>query len=219
MNDGGVAGTRRHGQGALALGIAGTAFAAYPASRPYPDGPAVWTQFWWVPAHLLGVIAFASLVPGLAVWWSVHRGTAGERPAWAALIVCGVGTALVLPYYGAESFGLAALGAAVPGGVAPAVADAVAEQVRMAPLPAATFLAGLLALAAAGVLVAVAAVRGGRVPVVPAVLLAAGLVLYLPQFFAPAPVRIAHGVLLAAGCLLTALTLHRAPAPSRHPAT
>ena len=34
-----------------------------------------------------------------------------------------------------------------------------------------------------------------------------GLILYLPQFFWPPPVRIAHGLLLAAGCLWLAIGL------------
>jgi hypothetical protein len=34
-----------------------------------------------------------------------------------------------------------------------------------------------------------------------------GLVLYLPQFFLPPPVRVAHGLLLAAGCLWLAIGL------------
>jgi hypothetical protein len=39
------------------------------------------------------------------------------------------------------------------------------------------------------------------------VLLAAGLALYLPQFWAGQPLRIAHGLIVAAGCLLLAAGL------------
>jgi hypothetical protein len=36
------------------------------------------------------------------------------------------------------------------------------------------------------------------------ILFATGLALFLPQFFSPAPVRIAHGILLAAGSIVLA---------------
>jgi hypothetical protein len=42
------------------------------------------------------------------------------------------------------------------------------------------------------------------------VLFALGFVLFLPRFFTPAAVRIAHGVLVAAGSIWPALTLSRA---------
>ncbi|MEQ3554520.1 hypothetical protein WIS52_28975 [Pseudonocardia nematodicida] len=197
--------------GATALGVAGVAFVAYPASRPYVDGPSVWVAPLWIPSHLLGVLAFALLVPGLAALWSAHRGTPGERAAWSGLLTAGAGVALVLPYYGAESFALAELGR--PGtGVPPATVDALAEGIRMGPYAVTTFAAGLAALAVAGVAVAVALRRGGVLPPAAGLVFAIGLVLYLPQFFAPPALRIAHGALLAAGCLLLAVVLHRAAA-------
>lgn len=60
------------------------------------------------------------------------------------------------------------------------------------------------------------AVRRGRVlPAWTGWLLAAGFVLYLPQFFAPAWLRVAHGVLVAAGCLAVAWYLVLARRPRR----
>jgi hypothetical protein len=58
-----------------------------------------------------------------------------------------------------------------------------------------------------------------RVRTAAAALAVAGI-LYLPQFFGPPPVRIAHGVLLAVGCLWLAagLWIRRAPAPTPAPA-
>jgi hypothetical protein len=41
------------------------------------------------------------------------------------------------------------------------------------------------------------------------VLFAAGFALFLPQFYLPAGGRIAHGVLLAAGCVWLAVALTR----------
>ncbi|ANY06221.1 hypothetical protein [Pseudonocardia sp. HH130630-07] len=197
----------RTGAGVVAMGGAGIAFALYPALRPYVDGPQVWAQPLWVPSHLLGVAGFALLVPGLAAVWSRTRGTVGASAAWLAVVLAGVGAALVLPYYGAEAFGLAQLtGLAAPDAVA------AAEAIRMGPYAVTTFGAGLLALAVAGVAVPLAARRSGVLPVGAAGVLAAGLVLYLPQFFAAPPLRIAHGVLLGAGCLLVARAVVR-PAP------
>ena len=40
-----------------------------------------------------------------------------------------------------------------------------------------------------------------------AILIATGMALFLPQFFSPAPVRIAHGILLAAGSIILAAAL------------
>lgn len=44
------------------------------------------------------------------------------------------------------------------------------------------------------------AVRAGRLPAVPAVVLGAAFLLYIPQFFAPPALRIAHGVLMLVAC-------------------
>ncbi|SFO01361.1 hypothetical protein SAMN05216207_102724 [Pseudonocardia ammonioxydans] len=198
--------------GVAALGVAGVAFAAFPVLRPYVDGPQVWAHPLWVPAHLLGALGFALLVPGFAAVWARLRGTPGEGPAWAALLLAGAGAALVLPYFGAESYGLAALSG--PG------SEAVAEAIRMGPYAISTFGLGLLAVAAAGVAVLVAARRGGGgVPVTGAAVVAAGLVLYLPQFFGTPPLRIAHGVLLGVGCLLLAAGLRRSAVDVRHAGT
>ena len=200
----------RNGRGAVAMGVAGVAFAAYPALRPYVDGPLVWAHPLWVPAHLLGVLGFALLVPGLAALRTRLDGTPGEGAAGVALVLAGTGAALVLPYYGAEAFGLAQLSG--PG------ADAVAEAIRMGLYAVTTFGLGLLALAAAGVAVVVAARWSGGIPMAAAGVFAAGLVLYLPQFFATPAVRVAHGVLLAVGCLLLASALRRRrPAPVDRP--
>jgi hypothetical protein len=44
---------------------------------------------------------------------------------------------------------------------------------------------------------------------------ALGFALFLPQFFAPAPVRIGHGALVAGGCVWLALALWQAAEPGR----
>jgi hypothetical protein len=109
------------------------------------------------------------------------------------------GAGLTLPYYGAENFGLNA--AANTGGT-----DllAVAEATRYNPVAVAMFAIGLITLAVGAVLVGRAVRRPG------AWVFAAGFVLFLPQFFTPAPVRIAHGVLMLVGLVWFAVEVNSA---------
>ena len=69
------------------------------------------------------------------------------------------------------------------------------------------FGAGLLLLAAAAILAAIAVWRSNVLPRASAILFATGMALFLPQFFGPAAVRIAHGILLAAGLIILAAAL------------
>lgn len=71
------------------------------------------------------------------------------------------------------------------------------------------FAAGLAGLAAGAVLAAVAIRRSGVLPRWSGVPLAAGMVLFLPQFFGSPALRIAHGVLVAVGCIAVAVVLWR----------
>lgn len=114
----------------------------------------------------------------------------------------------MLPYYGAEAFALHALGERI---LATGDTDllAVAEAVRMGPVQVTTFAVGLLLLAAAGVLVAMAAARSGSLPRWAGLPFAVAVALCLPQFFGPPALRIAHGALMAAGCLVLALAARR----------
>lgn len=186
--------------GVVAWVAAGVAFAAYPVVRPAGDSGADWAAPEWVAGHLLAVAGFGLLVAGLGALWSALRDGPGERPGFAAVVAGGVGAVLVLPYYGAEMFALNVLGSHG----APAEWG---DEIRFLPAAATTFVAGLVALAVASVLAAVAVQRGRVLPSPTGWLLAAGFVLYLPQFFAPTWLRVAHGVLVAAGCLAIAWQL------------
>ena len=66
---------------------------------------------------------------------------------------------------------------------------------------------GLLLLAAAAITAAIAVWRSHVLPRTSAILFATGMALFLPQFFGPASVRIAHGILLAAGLIILAAAL------------
>jgi hypothetical protein len=71
---------------------------------------------------------------------------------------------------------------------------------------------GLAALAAGSVLAALAIRRSGILPRHAGLVFALGFVLFLPQFFTPAAVRIGHGALVAVGCSWVGLALWRAAA-------
>jgi hypothetical protein len=65
--------------------------------------------------------------------------------------------------------------------------------------------AGLLTLAVGAILVAVAIWRSRILPKWSGIPFALGFALYIPQYVASQPVRVAHGLLLAAGCLWIAV--------------
>lgn len=184
--------------GAAALVAAGVLFVAYPVLRPYGDldpqtAGAAFAAPAWPPAHLAAVAGFVLAGIGLA-------GIAGrERTAvlGAAVGAWWVGAVLCATYYGAETFALHVLGAHIGD---PAQLAVLAQELRMGPVQVAVFGAGLLLLAVAGVLVAVG-LPHARAAALP---FAAGAVLFLPQFFADPGLRIAHGVLLGAGCVALA---------------
>jgi hypothetical protein len=177
-----------------ALAVAGVLFLLYPVVRPWTDETTAsgahdaMASGAWVASHLFAMAGF--ILVGLALLGL--RDLVGTR----AVAVTWAGAGLTLTYYGAEDFGLHAA-ATTPG------TDllAVAEATRYNPVAITAFGAGLVALAVGAVLVALAVRRPG------AVVFAAGFVLFLPQFFTPAPVRIAHGVLMLAGLVWFAIEL------------
>jgi hypothetical protein len=173
-----------------ALLLAGVFFLLYPVLRPWEDETTVdgareaMGSTAWVLSHFLAILGFVLVPLGLLGL----RHVIGRTP----VAVMWAGAGLTLPYYGAEDFGLHA--AATKGTNLLDVADAV----RYNPFAITIFGVGLVTLAVGAVLVWRAA--GNR-----AALFAAGFVLFLPQFFAPAPVRIAHGVLMLVGLVWFAL--------------
>jgi hypothetical protein len=196
--------------GAAALAAAGVLFLLYPAVRPWHDESTVdgavasMSSGAWVAAHLFAMIGFILVPLGLLALRDALRDTAAAPLALTAAVTAWVGAGLTLPYYGAEDFGLHALARAeIPDLLA------VVDEVRFTPVAAVTFAAGLLALGAGAVLAAVAVARSGRMSRWSAIPFAAGFALFIPQFYLPAPVRIAHGVLVAAGCAWLAVDIWR----------
>jgi hypothetical protein len=190
---------------AVALAVAGVLFLLYPALRPWADESTAdgalhaMSSPWWVATHLFAMVGFI-LVP-LALL-PVHR---------TAAIIMWVGAGLTLPYYGAEDFALNTLASKVADGQRLDLLD-LAESIRFHPAAVATFLTGLILLGVGAVTAAVATWRAGTLPRFSAVLFGAGFALFIPQFYVGAAGRIAHGVLMLAGCAWLAVALWRQPA-------
>ncbi|BCJ70227.1 hypothetical protein GCM10009779_36180 [Polymorphospora rubra] len=200
--------------GALAFAVAGVLFVLYPAVRPWADestaegATAALGSTAWVYSHLFAMVGFVLVPIGLLALYGVVARTRAEPVALAAVVAGWLGAGLTLPYYGAEDFGLHAVGRAAADGGAVDVLD-LAEAVRFGPVAVTTFGIGLIALGVAAVLAAVAIWRSGVLPRAGGLLFAAGFVLFLPQFYTPPAARIGHGVLLGAGCLWVAWLLWR----------
>jgi hypothetical protein len=201
--------------GALALAVAGALFVLYPAVRPWQDESTVegavkaLSSGAWVAAHVFAMVGFILVVLGLLAVWNAVGRTRAERLGFAAVVTAWIGIGLTLPYYGAEDFGLHAIANKAAEGQVVDLLGLV-EAVRLGPVPITMFGVGLLLLAAGAVLAAVAIWRSGVLARASGILFAVGFVLFLPQFFAPPAVRIAHGVLVAAGSIWVALPLWRA---------
>jgi hypothetical protein len=197
---------------AVSLAVAGVLFVLYPAIRPFSDevslqGAQAFASSAWIAAHMLAMVAFVLVELGLLGLYLALQATAAERPAYWALVVSLLGIGLTLPFYGGEAFGLHAIGQ-----------EAVKEQnaalvslagvVRSGPALV-MFGVGLLLLALGAIIAAIAIWRSGALPRWSGVPFALGFALYIPQFFGTQPLRVAHGILVAIGCLWIAVSLWR----------
>jgi hypothetical protein len=200
--------------GAPALALAGALFVLYPAVRPWHDESTVdgavasMSSGAWVASHLFAMIGFILVPLALLALRGVLAGTRSERLALTAAITTWIGAGLTLPYYGAEDFGLHEIASSPDASRIDLLA--VVEAVRMNPVAATTFVLGLLALGAGAVMAAMAVWRSGVLARYSAIPFAVGFALFIPQFWAPAAVRIAHGVLVGAGCAWLAWEIRKA---------
>jgi hypothetical protein len=200
--------------GAAAFAVTGVLFVLYPATRPYSDEKTLdaaraFASSAWVAAHLFAVVGFILLTLGLLALRLTLAGTPGQRLASTALVLTWVGVGLVLPYYGAEVFGLHAIGARAIRDHNVGLIDMANADVRYNPAAITLFGIGLLLVAVGPVLAAVGIWRSGVLPRWSGVPLAAGYALFLPQFFGTPAIRIVHGVLVGIGCAWVALELWR----------
>ena len=189
--------------GAMSLVAAGILFVLYPAVRPWHDestmdgARAAMSADAWVAAHAFAMVGFVLLMLG---FYAARRYVGAP-----ALVMSGIGVGLILPYYGAEDFGLHAA-ARQPTVDILTVADAT----RNNPVAITMFGAGLILLAVGAVWAAVAVWRAAVLPRHSAVLLGLAFALFLPQFYTAPALRITHGVLVGIGCAWFALALWRA---------
>ena len=198
--------------GALALAVAGVFFVLYPAIRPYSDemslqGAAAFASTAWIVAHVLAMAGFVLATLGLLALYRALRDTPAERLAFLALVATWIGAGLTLPYYGAEAFGLHVLGQEAIRQHSTATVG-LANDVRYGP-GVFLFVPGLLLLGIGGILAAAAIWRSGTLPRCSGVSFALGFGLYIPQFFGSPVVRVAHGLLVTAGCLWLATVIWR----------
>ena len=198
----------------LGFAATGAAFLLYPAARPWGDettltGAAGMASTQWVVAHLSAVAGFIALTLALLALHDLLR----SRTARAALLTTWIGVALTLPYYGAEVFGVHEAAAQALREHDAALLVRMTDAIRYQPATATMFALGLATIAAGAILTAAAiAARWNRWTGVP---MAAGFALFIPQFFAGAPLRIAHGALIALGCAWVAVALLRAGSAPR----
>lgn len=217
---------RRTPAAAAWFALAGTAFVLYPALRPWSSeqgtaGAEAFGSTAWVASHALGMLGFVAVAFGLraaarrAPWpWGGRPVAEAESRAWLAV-------ALLLPYYGAEAYGLHAVGRHVTEHGDTGVLE-IADAFRYQPLAVTTFTAGLVLLVLVGGRLAHGLWHAGSAARAGGLLTGVGLATYLPQFFTAPEVRVAHGVLLGAGLLLVAATASRgrqAPATATSTAT
>ena len=196
--------------GSIALAGAGVLFVLYPALRPFSDeaslqGAAAFGSTAWLAAHMLAMVGFILTTLGLHALHLSLQATRAERLAFWALIVWWTGAGLTLPFYGGEAFGLHAIGQR-------ALADRSAALVSLAGdvrsgAGLLMFLAGLILLAAGAIVAATAIWRSRRLPKWSGVPFALAFGLYIPQFFGSQPIRVAHGLLVTAGCVLIAAAM------------
>jgi hypothetical protein len=190
--------------GGATFAIAGVLFVLYPAIRPFSDettlqGAAAFASTAWILAHMLAMVGFTLVMLGLLALYVALRPTPAERMSFWALVAGVLAVGLLLPFYGGEAFGLHAIGQEALRQHSAALVG-LAGVVRSGP-ELIMFLVGLLLLAASAIMAAAAIWKSGTLAKWSGVPFAAGFTLYIPQFFGSQPIRVAHGVLVAAGCL------------------
>jgi hypothetical protein len=193
---------------ALSFAVSGILFVLYPAIRPFSDeaslqGAAAFASPQWILAHVLAILGFILMTLALFGLYLTLQETPAERTALWGLVLTWIGVGLTLPFYGAEVFGLHAIGQAALDQKNAALLD-LANQVRFGP-GFYVIITGLLLLAAGAVIIAIAIWKSHRLSKWSAIPFALGFVLYIPQYVATQPVRVAHGLLIFTGCLWIAI--------------
>lgn len=118
------------------------------------SGAAAFASTEWIASHMMAIVAFILLTLGLFGFYISLQDTFVRNLALFSLILTWLGVGLTLPYYGAEVFGLHAIGqkALVQQS---AELMSLADDARFGP-GAFVFLAGLVLIAVGPILAAVA---------------------------------------------------------------
>ncbi len=205
-----------------AFGVAGIFFVLYPAIRPFSnevdlDGARAFGSSSWVVAHTLGILGFVLLALGALEMYLRLRGAAMERRALRSLVLLWIGVGLTLPYYGAEVFSLHAVGQHALAQNNPGMVKPLAHDIRWE--------AGIWFIITGLVLLAIRGrpssprPSGGpaRCNAGPASRSRPGsrFTSRIPQFTGPQSIRIAHGLLMLAGCSWLGWSLMESPRRSR----
>ena len=196
----------------LVLVTSGVLFILYPAIRPFSnekgmEGARAFASDEWIWAHSLAIVGFILLGVGLfGVYQRLRESSQAKTAIWG-LVLSWVGIGLTLPYYGAEAFGLHALGQHAVSDNNPALISIV-DDIRW-DVGIWFILSGLAVLAVGTIMLAVAVWRSGVLARWSGVVMALALALYIPQYAAPQPVRVAHGVLMFLGACALAWAVGR----------
>jgi hypothetical protein len=196
----------------LAFGVAGVLFVAYPAVRPFSDeaslqGAEAFASTAWIVAHSFAIVGFILIVLGLFGVYLRLQSTTAERPMVIGLGLSWIGVRLVLPFYGAEVFGLHAIGQEALKEQSAGLVS-LASSVRGEP-GVVFILIGLVLLGVGVIVCAIAMWRSAGLPKWIGIPLAVGFALYIPQYTAPQYLRVAHGRLITVSCVLVAVNLLR----------
>lgn len=106
---------RRIQMGAVAFGLAGVLFAVYETVAPRADettlgGAAAWASAGWSVAHISAIVSLILIPLGYGAIRGFLDGTPQEGTACLAAIIGYIGSGLTISYYGAEVYGLKAIG-------------------------------------------------------------------------------------------------------------
>lgn len=197
---------------AIALAVSGILFVLYPAIRPFSDevslqGARAFASSAWVLGHSLAMLAFILLTLGLLGLYLRLQATTVERGALLALVLSWIGVGLTLPYYGAEVFGLHAIGQAALGQHDPALLSLV-NAVRWEQGIVFIF-TGLSLLAIGTILFAIVIWRSGSLLRWSGIPLAIGFALFIPQFTTSQFARVGFGLFIMLACFLLAWSMVR----------
>lgn len=159
-------------------------------------------------AHVLAMFGFILLAWALHSLYLLLQGTNAETRSFRSLMASWIGVGLTLPFYGAEAFGLHAIGEAAVQQHSTALLVLVDNVRSGAGLT--LFGVGLVVLALGTILAASAIWKSRIMPKWSGIPLALGFALYIPQFYGTQPVRVAHGLLIAVGSLWVAVSMWHA---------